>query len=93
MKYRHFNISMLRWICSIKFWYYGNFTVTKNRGGKGGRGGRGGGRKTMAGRMKEMDASGNPIASDDGKYSHFWHHSIKVIFTIYFDTIFYVTLL
>jgi len=43
----------------------GKTVVTKNRGGKGGRGGRGGGRKTMAGRMKEMDASGNPIASDD----------------------------
>ena len=60
---------MLRWICSIKFWYYGNFTVTKNRGGKGGRGGRGGGRKTMAGRMAAFDASGNPVAGgDDGKY-------------------------
>ena len=58
-------------IYSIRFSYYGNFTVTKNRGGKGGRGGRGGGRKTMAGRMAAFDASGNPVAGgDDGKYQH-----------------------
>lgn len=38
--------------------------VTKNRkGGKGG--GRGRQRKTMAGRMLEMDAEGNPVSNDD----------------------------
>jgi len=42
--------------------------VTKNRGGKGGRGGRGGGRKTMAGRMKEYDAQGNPMGGGDDDY-------------------------
>jgi len=42
----------------------GKTVVTKNRkGGKGG--GRGRQRKTMAGRMLEMDAEGNPVSNDD----------------------------